>query len=70
MENDLQLHGFICSLAFHSWKPGGEETLGWGEGSSERSGPFELFLHLSANGKPSEANVGRAELRTFQRYSV
>lgn len=46
------------------------EILGWGEGPSERSGSFELCLRLSINRKDSEANVGRVELRTFQKCSV
>lgn len=73
MENDLQLRGLIPSLALSQLEAPlttRTEILGWGEGPSERSGSFELCLCLGINGKDSEANAGRVELRTLQKCSV
>ena len=72
MENDLQLHGLIPSLALSQLEAPlttRMEILGGGEGPFERSGSFELCLHLSINRKGSEANAGRVELRTLQKCS-
>lgn len=47
MENDLQLHGLIPSLALSQLEASlttRPEIPGWGEGPSKRSGSFELCL--------------------------